>query len=115
MSQEGDSKQGDAFGLPVGMFKVVFENLKGHPKETLAGVAFFAVTALFYKGVNPWFAGGTPCAIYLLYIFKDYMDNSHKERMMELQARETEKTLGTRARSKAQRSLQKRRRGNDKS
>ena len=94
MSQDGDSKPGDTFGLPVGAFKVVFENLKGHPKETLAGVAFFTAIALFYKGVDPWFAAGTPSVIYLLYIFKDYMDNSHKERMMELQARETEKIAG---------------------
>jgi len=94
--------------------KSVFESVKGHPKETLACLAMVVALLLYIAGAGPWFALGIPAIIYLLYIGKDYMDNRHKERLAELKVRETEMTIGHKARAKAQRSLQRRRNGNAK-
>lgn len=94
--------------------KVAFENLKGHPKETLAGIALIVSMTLLLANVNPWFATCGPSTIYLLYIFKDYIDNLHKEHMAEKQIEETELKLGSRAREKARKALKKRGNNNAK-
>lgn len=107
MSQDTSGKSG--LRLPgEEVFKSALANLKEHPKETFACVALFSVIALFYWGVNPWFAAGAPCSIYLLYILSHYIQNRHTERLLELQATKTENVIGTRARTKARRTLEKR-------
>ncbi len=97
-----------------GIWKTIFESLKGHTEAVLAATLIFAAFILLLANVNPWAATIFPASIYIIYFFRMLLHDKHRERMAEYDVKRLEKGKGIAVRNKGQKALSRQRNDNGK-